>query len=412
MAPTPVVDVSTPASLARALAASGAIPRLVSYDASSSPSSSSLRERPIQSLWAGYGTISELELEVEAEENDGGSERGKKKKNATATAVIVKRVSPPRGDAGDIGHQRKLASYVCEAAFYLHCGRRTLEGGAAIAEPLLVSTTPSGGSGSDDQRRGPPPFSLTLVLSDLRPARPNFSHGGLRPEQLQASLRWLARFHAIWWGCRGENERDSAGDDIDDGEDDALLLPKELADREGTFWHLDTRPEEWEAIPEDGGFLSGLKQEAHGIAAELKAEARKFSTLSHGDAKAANFCWSNPDPSSSPSMSAAAYDFQYVGRGVGARDVAYLLSSAGSSADEAQLESSLDFYFECLQEDLRSLGKTEQAEKYTRDTLAYHFRLSTADFVRFMAGWGTWGGGAARAERIAREVVEDRRRKQ
>ena len=89
MAPTPVVDVSTPASLARALAASGAIPRLVSYDASSSPSSSSLRERPIQSLWAGYGTISELELEVEAEENDGGSERGKKKKNATATAVIV-----------------------------------------------------------------------------------------------------------------------------------------------------------------------------------------------------------------------------------------------------------------------------------------------------------------------------------
>ena len=89
-----------------------------------------------------------------------------------------------------------------------------------------------------------------------------------------------------------------------------------------------------------------------------------------------------------------------------------MLSSAGSSSDEAQLESSLDFYFECLQEDLRSLGKTEQAEKYTRDTLAYHFRLSTADFVRFMAGWGTWGGGAARAERIAREVVEERRRKQ
>ena len=421
------VDVSTPCGLAQALADSGAIPRL-HPDASSS---ASLRERPIQSLWAGYGTINELELELQPEvevEGDDGSETAKKKKKKkdtkTATTVIVKRVRPPRGDAGDIGHQRKLDSYVCEAAFYQHCARRAIEGGAAIAEPLLVSTAaspPEGeekSSSGDQKKKGA--FSLTLVLSDLRPERPNFSRGGLRPEQLQASLRWLARFHAIWWGCRGENfEVGGNGLAAADNDDDALVLPKELADREGTFWHLDTRPEEWEAIPEDGGFLSGLKQEARGIADELKEEARKFSTLNHGDAKAANFCWSDASSSSSSSssscssssISAAAYDFQYVGRGVGARDVAYLLSSAGSSSDEKQLESSLLFYFDSLQEDLRSLGKAEEAKKYTRDILRYHFRLSTADFVRFMAGWGTWGGGAARAERIAREVVEERRRK-
>lgn len=348
--------------------------------------STPLRERPIQSLWADYGTISELELEVE-----GAEEEGEKKRKETTT-VIVKRVKPPRGDSGDIGHQRKLDSYVCEAAFYQHCARRTIEGGAAIAEPLLIST-----SESSDEKKS---FSLTLVLSDLRPTHPYFARGGLKPEQLQASLRWLARFHAVWWGCRGENESDNKNND-----DDYPILPKELADREGTFWHLDTRPEEWAAIPGDGGgFLSNLKREAKGIADELKAEAKEFSTLNHGDAKAANFCWS-----SSPT-SAAAYDFQYVGRGVGARDVAYLLSSAGSSCDE-QLESSLDFYFGRLQEDLRSLGKISEAEKYTREILMYHFRLSTADFVRFMAGWGTWGGGAARAEGIAREVVEERRRK-
>ena len=415
MALNAAVDVSTASALARALADSGAIPRLVNYGASSSSSSSSsssLRERPIQSLWAGYGTINELELELEEGPEVEGDDK-KKRKNAATTMVIVKRVRPPRGDADDLGHQRKLASYVCEAAFYRHCARRTLEGGAAIAEPLLVSTS-AGSSESPDS-----PFSLTLALSDLRPERPNFSRGGLRPEQLQATLRWLSRFHAIWWGCRGESERGDAVDGGGEDNDGAPLLPKELADREGTFWHLDTRPEEWEAIPEDGGFLSGLKQEAHGIAAELKAEASTFPTLNHGDAKAANFAWSNPSPSSSPSkekrkepsISAAAYDFQYVGRGVGARDVAYLLSSAGSSSDEKQLEASLDFYFECLQGDLLSLGKAEQAKKYTRDTLTYHFRLSTADFVRFMAGWGSWGGGAARAERIAREVVEERRRK-
>ena len=412
-----VVDVSTPSGLARALADSGTLPRLLNPDACSS---ASLRERPIQSLWAGYGTINELELELEPEavqgdDDDIGSKKKKQNKNAKTT-VIVKRVRPPRGDAGDIGHQRKLDSYVCEAAFYQHCARRTIEGGAAIAEPLLVSTSESEKSSSAGDRNSP--FSLTLVLSDLRPERPNFSRGGLRPEQLQASLRWLARFHAIWWGCKGESEVSGGGLLSNDGDnnsndhDQSPLLPKELAEREGTFWHLDTRPEEWEAIPEDGGgFLSGLKKEARGIADELKAEARKFSTLNHGDAKAANFCWSDSNPSTSPSISAAAYDFQYVGRGVGARDVAYLLSSAGSSSDEKQLESSLDFYFDVLQKDLRSLGKGEQAERYTREILTKHFRLSTADFVRFMAGWGTWGGGAARAERIAREVVEERRRK-
>lgn len=424
------VDVSTPSSLALALAASGAIPRLRDPDAASS---ASLRERPIQSLWAGYGTINELELELlepeEVEGDDGSATKRKKKNSKKTTKVIVKRVRPPRGDAGDIGHRRKLDSYVCEAAFYRHCARRTIEGGAAIAEPLLVSTADSTAekSSSDQEKNGP--FSLTLVLSDLRPERPNFARGGLRPEQLRASLRWLARFHAIWWGCRGEDEvvggnnnglaasaaNDDGNDDDDSNDDDALVLPKELADREGTFWHLDTRPEEWEAIPEDGsgGFLSGLKQEARGIADELKEEARKFSTLTHGDAKAANFCWSDASSSSSSgsSISAAAYDFQYVGRGVGARDVAYLLSSAGSSSDEEQLDSSLDFYYDCLQRDLRSLGKDEEAERYTRDVLSKHFRLSTADFVRFMAGWGTWGGGAARAERIAREVVEERLRR-
>ena len=114
-----VVDVSTPSGLARALADSGTLPRLLNPDACSS---ASLRERPIQSLWAGYGTINELELELEPEavqgdDDDIGSKKKKQNKNAKTT-VIVKRVRPPRGDAGDIGHQRKLDSYVCEAAFY------------------------------------------------------------------------------------------------------------------------------------------------------------------------------------------------------------------------------------------------------------------------------------------------------
>ena len=122
-------------------------------------------------------------------EGDGESKKNKNKKKTMT--VIVKRVKPPRGDASDIGHQRKLQSYLCEAAFYSNCARRTIEGGAAIAEPLLVSSSSSTSTDGCD---------VTLVLSDLRPTHPNFTRGGLTNEELEACLRWLARFHAIWWG--------------------------------------------------------------------------------------------------------------------------------------------------------------------------------------------------------------------
>lgn len=428
--PRPSRDTSTPQGLAQALDDCGAI-RL-------SPKSK-LQERTIQSLWANYGKITELELEVDddEEERDWGARRTKR------TTLIVKRVCPPpsttatgsgagdRDDGDDIGHRRKLESYVAEAAFYEHCARRTIEGGAAIARPLLVSTSDAVDKSRENpplSSPSPPPprFSLTLVLADLRGEFPVFARGSLRPEQLRAALRWLARFHAIWWGCKGGSS--SIGSDVggeeNNNNDNQLSLPAELANREGTFWYLDTRPDEWEAIPDDESFLSGLKEEAAGIAADLKAEAEKFPVLVHGDAKAANFAFSatplNVGDSAAAAVSAAAYDFQYVGKGVGARDVAYLLSSAGSSSSSSsrgdrdrcrELEASLDFYYEALAADLASLDKGDVLATYTREVLRDHFRLATADFYRFMAGWGTWGGGASRAERIAREVVEERRRR-
>ena len=105
-----------------------------------------------------------------------------------------------------------------------------------------------------------------------------------------------------------------------------------------------------------------------------------YRTLVHGDAKASNFCFT----SSPTSPSAAAFDFQYVGVGVGARDVAYLLSSAGSSADDE--DGMLDFYLQQLLTALARRGT--DAAGYDAATLRAHYDLACADFARFMAGWG------------------------
>jgi hypothetical protein len=63
-----------------------------------------------------------------------------------------------------------------------------------------------------------------------------------------------------------------------------------------------------------------------------------YQTLVHGDAKLANFCFAKKNDA------VAAVDFQYVGRGCGMKDVAYLISG---TPDE---QRHLDGYFRALRD--------------------------------------------------------------
>ena len=57
----------------------------------------------------------------------------------------------------------------------------------------------------------------------------------------------------------------------------------------GTYWHLETRPDELDAMP-DGP----LKNSAAMI--DRRLNKATYKSLVHGDAKVANFCFSASEP--------------------------------------------------------------------------------------------------------------------
>ncbi len=282
----------------------------------------------LQELWSGYGAIRRAQLDDRS--------------------IIVKHIdisksrANRRGWATEFAHLRKVNSYRVERHFY---ERFAISLGENCKVPTHLGT-----SQSDD--------ATLLLLEDLDDSGFPFRMDRLSIEQIQPVLKWLACFHATF-----VNENP-----------DGLWST-------GTYWHLSTRPQEFEAMP-DGP----LKTAAHKI--DDKLNSAQHQTFVHGDAKVANFCF--PIITDSPSV--AAVDFQYVGGGIGIKDVAYLVSSC---MDQQELESNesqfLDLYFSELRLALsKKMAPTEinAIEREWRELYPYAW----ADFCRFLIGWspGHW----------------------
>jgi len=173
------------------------------------------------------------------------------------------------------------------------------------------------------------------------------------PQEIAACLEWLAAFHARFLG----------------------VVPAGLW-KVGTYWHLATRPDELSRLR-----AGELRRAASAI--DERLNAARFRSLVHGDAKLENFCFSRSE------RGVAAVDFQYVGGGVGVKDVAYFLSSCLSAAEcDEQIPSYLDVYFAALRVALGSLesslaGEADALEREWR-TL---FSWAWSDFYRFLLGW-------------------------
>ncbi|TYK65158.1 oxidoreductase family protein [Colwellia echini] len=294
----------------------------------------------LQELWSGYGEITRYYSPN------------------LAASVIVKSISPPkqvnhpRGWHSDLGHQRKLDSYKIEAHFYQNYAHLCTTN-CYVPQVMSFSKVSS--------------TTQILVMEDLLALGFNDNEPALSLTDIKVVIHWLANFHARFINYQAND-----------------LWPV------GTYWHLATRQDEFNTM-ENGP----LKQAAHFIDNQLNKA--KYQTLVHGDAKLANFCFGdftaeniNVDISGEPqhkTKRVAAVDFQYVGKGVGVKDLAYFLGSCLTDNDLTQVHNELlDYYFNHLKQ---ACIDYKQAVNFTELETEWRqlYSFANADFHRFLQGW-------------------------
>ncbi len=304
----------------------------------------------IQSLWGGYGQIVRLHL-------SGGAH----------PSVILKHVNlpkvaeHPRGWGTGLSHQRKIRSYQIESHWYQHYAAKC-SSGCVVPDCLAVKVLDR---------------ETVLVLTDLDAAGFPVRKTSVEDQDLYACLGWLASFHATFLNSEADGLWEC-----------------------GTYWHLETRPDELAALTD-----IALRKAAPFI--DQKLRQCRYQTLVHGDAKLANFCFRSSD-FTGDSSGVAAVDFQYIGRGCGMKDVAYFIGSCLNENECESMENELlSYYFSelnsCIGSHQVSVNAVE-LEKEWREL----YPVAWADFHRFIKGWspGHWKINSY-SERLTKSVIKN-----
>ena len=275
----------------------------------------------IQTLWSGYGELVRLQFENKS--------------------IIVKYIklpqikNHPKGWNTDVSHRRKIHSYQVEVNWYKEFSQ-TVDQRCRIPQGFRYI-----------QEDG----EWLIVMEDLASLGLKYTSKKASKNHLKSSLTWLANFHAKYMGKRSE-----------------------LIWGIGTYWHLDTRPDELEALRD-----SQLKNKAKQIDSILNNA--KYQTIVHGDAKLANFCFNNDG------SKCAAVDFQYVGHGCGMKDVVYFMSSSIKPSQCVEMQEwVLNVYFRALKKALKNYQPHLDSDAIEEEYRAM-YAIAWADFYRFLKGW-------------------------
>ncbi|NOR80923.1 MAG: DUF1679 domain-containing protein [Methyloprofundus sp.] len=297
----------------------------------------------IQSLWSGYGDIVRYGLT-----------------GCDINSVVAKHVrlptkmQHPRGWNSNLSHQRKIHSYQVETAWYKQWNKTC---DASCRTPHCFALEEQGGE-------------VFMLLEDLNTAGFPKRRSTVSTDEIKVCLSWLANFHATFMGEQPENLWEI-----------------------GTYWHLETRPDELQALNE-----SALKKAA--LLIDQKLRNSPFQTFVHGDAKLANFCFSEDG------LNVAAVDFQYVGGGCGMKDLAYFVGDCLGEEECQHWEAELlDYYFHALKTAIQAKKKPVDADAVEQDWRAL-YPIAWTDFHRFLKGWspGHWKINSY-SERLEREVL-------
>lgn len=268
-------------------------------------------------------------------------------------SVILKEIRFPHGSVADRSHTRKVRSYEIERAFYERFASYSAE---RARSPRLLGAQSAAGE-------------HWLLLEDLDAAGYDARPRSGSDAVVRAGIDWLAAFHAAHLG----------------------RVPVGLWS-EGCYWHLETRPDELRAI--EGHKLYALASEL-----DERLRGARHRTLVHGDPKLENFCATRAQ-----NVQFAAVDFQYVGGGVGVRDLVYFIGSAvPPKRVERELPAFLDYYFEALRREVAACESTPSSFEALEAEWRELVPVAWLDFYRFTLGWSPrWAESDLYAERLLR----------
>jgi hypothetical protein len=363
--------------------------------------------KTIQSLWAGYGHICELEVIP----YDVSTHPLKQE----PISLILKYISPPTANPDQPqkeGHIRKILSYQIEQYFYTHLAP-LMPKEIAFAE-CLSSIDDSTGSNA-----------TAMIMTDLRQSFPipGEKRAALNENQIYATVSWLASFHGFWWNktksldhsklCLPPREyfEETKGTTIHQG----VWLNggyTYLATRQDEYLDLCTLDSEWSAA-----FCSPLTHlEGQLTVAELVARflapladrstegpISEYETLIHGDVKSENlFTTTRGD-------AVAFYDFQYVGLGLGVCDLAKLFTCSlpdkalwADTGTDMKMGSGEEKILRYYLDRIRQVS----GKQYEWDVFVRHWETALVDWLRFQASWGFWGNTKWLKGRV-RSILKD-----
>ncbi|KAJ6023856.1 hypothetical protein N7540_004653 [Penicillium herquei] len=377
----------------------------------------------LQTLWAGYGQICALIVRATTDKAAAHLSQlcGTELQGAGSTfPLILKLISPPSHNrTADEGHLRKMLSYEAEQYFYSEVVP-ALGDEVAVAK-CLASTRDLNADGSRKDGQELLEGLMAIIMVDLRPAFPvsGGKRSALTQIQVHGALDWLARFHRKSW------------DLLPRVLDEYVLPPFEESKRRkesgcggdglwlnGGYTYLATRRTEYRSLVQDTdsewceALCTRVSDEsplsiAEMVALVLTPCGRDIESYIHGDVKSENLF------TTTAGDGVAFFDFQYVGLGLGACDLAKLFTCSVPMHmlvdDEDYVPEELAMCKgekELLQRYHSNLLQNKGSGFYEWDEFRRHWEIALVDWCRFQASWGFWGNTEWLEARV-RSILSD-----